>query len=278
MNSVIQSFESVCHAWAEMVHANREQVERLRETAPTGDFYALIASSFKADPHRTSGDDVLDYLRTIVRPEESWLDIGGGAGRYALPLALIARQVTVIDPSDGMLSLLDELMAEHNIQNVRAIQGRWPAESADLKANSTLISHVGYDIPEIGAFFNAMEHAATDRCVAVLMDRAPASFASPFWPAIHGEPRAELPGAREFLTLLLARGRLPSVRLFDRPPGTYPGAAEAQENLRHQLWVEAGSEKDERLREEIERLAIPAEKGIRFVARPVQTAVIEWRP
>jgi hypothetical protein len=260
-----------------MVRANREQVERFQETAPTKDFYAPMAARFKADPHRTD-EPVLDYLRSLARPDETWLDIGGGAGRYALPLALVAREVTVIDPSEAMRTFLAEGQAEHGIDNVRAIPGRWPADRHDLSADTTFISHVGYDVEEIGAFLDGMEAAAKKRCIAVLLDRAPASVASPFWPAVHGEPRADLPGAREFITLLIARGNLPGIRLFERGTATYPGVVEAQNNLRMQLWIEPGSEKDRKLADEIARLAIADPAGIRFSRDATPIAVIEWTP
>ena len=36
---------------------------------------------------------LLDILLSLARPGETWLDIGAGAGRYALPLALHVREV-----------------------------------------------------------------------------------------------------------------------------------------------------------------------------------------
>ena len=45
---------------------------------------------FKADPRRT--DDVeVDRLAKEVNPATTLLDVGGGAGRFALPLALWKR-------------------------------------------------------------------------------------------------------------------------------------------------------------------------------------------
>lgn len=277
MTTLIPTFEDVAARWGAAVRANREQVERFQETAPAEDFYAPIAASFKADPHR-SGEDVLDHLRRLARAGETWIDIGGGAGRYALPIALIADSVTVVDPSQGMLALLREGAAEHGIDNVHAVEGRWPDAAGELSADVTFISHVGYDVEGIGPFVEAMEHAATKRCVAVLLDRAPASVASPFWPVVHGEARDELPGAREFIMLLLARGRLPAITLFERGAGTYGSVDEALRFLRHQLWVEPGSEKDDRLRAEIERRAHHVDDGIQLVTSPIPIAVIEWTP
>ena len=86
--------------WADRVRANRVQAERLRETE-TGDFYAPVSNLFVADPRRT-GEPALDALLAMATPDETWLDIGAGAGRYALPLALRVREVVAVEPSGGM--------------------------------------------------------------------------------------------------------------------------------------------------------------------------------
>ena len=98
-------------AWADRVRGNRDQVDRLREVADPADFYAPVATLFRAEPDRTD-DPVLDRLLELARPGERWLDIGAGAGRYALPLARRVGDVVAIDPSAAMLGLLSEAMAE----------------------------------------------------------------------------------------------------------------------------------------------------------------------
>src|SRR5207244_2695923 len=103
------------------------------------------------------------------------------------------RRVIAIDPSASMLGALRESMTEHRIDNIDAIDGRWPAilevESdltRELPVDVSLIAHVGYDVEAIGPFVEAMERACRRECVAVLMERSPASLAEPFWPPIHG--------------------------------------------------------------------------------------------
>ena len=74
-------------AWAARVRANAEQVDRFREVPDGADFYAPVTGLFRADPRRTD-EPVLDALLRSIEPGETWLDIGAGAGRYALPIAL----------------------------------------------------------------------------------------------------------------------------------------------------------------------------------------------
>ena len=223
-------------AWGRRVRANREQAERVREGTGAADFYAAVASDFRADPRR-EGDPALEVLRTLVRPGETWLDIGAGGGRYALPLARIAGKVIAVEPSPGMQDVLRAGMAENGICNIDVVAARWPMEAAAPAADVALIAHVGYDIEEIGPFLDAMEAAARRLCAAVLVTPSPPHPAEPFWPPIHGEARVPLPALTEFLVLLLARGRLFELRLAERQPLAHATSEGPLRWLRQQLLV-----------------------------------------
>jgi SAM-dependent methyltransferase len=232
--------------WAERVRANRVQAERLRETE-TPDHYAPVSNLFVADPRRT-GEPALDALLELAAPEETWLDIGAGAGRYALPLALRVREVIAVEPSGSMRRALRTGMAEHGIANVRVVPGAWPEAATELEplpaADASLIAHVSYDVEGIDAFLGAMEAATRSRCVAMLTDRSPASVADPFWPLVHGEARVSLPALPEFVALLRARGREPEVRTVERSPRTFDSVEALTAFLRRQLFIAEGGEKD----------------------------------
>jgi SAM-dependent methyltransferase len=267
------SVDDALEAWAARVRANREQVEQHREAEAARDFYAPVASLFRADPRRAD-DPVLDVLRSVVSPDETVLDIGAGGGRFALPLALVAREVIAVDPSPGMLAILREGMAEHGISNIQPVEGRWPLEG--LEADVALIVHVGYDIESIGPFLDAMEQAARRRCIAVLLDGPPPSAADALWPEIHGVQRASLPALPEFLTLLLARGCLFELRLIERLPMTYTGPEQALAWARQQLWTSPGSRKDERLRDLVARRLRPVDGGHVLQGQPRRVGVVTW--
>ena len=233
-------------AWADRVRANREQAERVRETQ-TGDFYAPVSALFVADPRRT-GEPALDALLASAQPEETWLDIGAGAGRYALPLALRVRSVIAVEPSAGMRRALRTGLGEHGIANVRVVAATWPAGLDELgalpAADVSLIAHVGYDIEEIGPFLDAMESATGDRCLAVLTDRSPASVADPFWPLVHGETRVPLPALPELVALLRARGCETEVIRVERSPRSFESVPALTSFLRRQLFITEGGDKD----------------------------------
>ena len=166
-------------AWAERVRQNRDQVDLIREV-PDRDFYAPVSSLFVADPRRT-GEEALEALLRLTAPTDRWLDIGAGAGRYALPLALRVAEVIAVEPSASMRNALRSGKAEHGLDNLTLVGAAWPDALAELGeppiADVAFIAHVGYDIEAIGPFLDAMEQAAGRLCVAMLTDRSPASVA-----------------------------------------------------------------------------------------------------
>ena len=259
-------------AWRARVEAEYAQAERLREWREA-DHYAPIAQSFVDDPRR-DGDRLLDALLALTRPDASWLDVGAGGGRFALPLALRSRHVIAVEPSPGMRAVLTESMQTHGIANVELQAARWPEEAGDLSADFSLIAHVGYDIRSINTFLDALEAATRERCVAIMMDRAPSSGFTALWEQVHGERRADLPGVRELLQLLLARGALPEARLFPRDLPTLT-EDEVRDFARRRLWLTEGSPKDRRLQE----LLTVALRNERYdFGFPMTIALLTWAP
>jgi len=267
-------------AWSQRVRANRDQAERMREI-PAGDFYAPVSSLFVADPRRTD-DPTLEALRSMADARETWLDIGAGAGRYALPLALVVSRLIAVEPSPGMRRALRAGLAEHGIANVRVVAGQWPEALGLLgrlpAADVALIAHVGYDIEGIGPFLDAME-AAGNRCVAVLTDRSPASVADPFWPVVHGEERVPLPALPELLEILHARGRETTVVTVERRPRTFESVVALTAFLRRQLFIAEDGEKDIVFRAAVpDRIAV-RDGGWTLADRPAgEIGIVTWHP
>lgn len=260
-------------AWSRQVRANREQVDRFREVPDGADFYASTSSIFMADPDRTD-DDVANALLALARPDDVWLDIGAGAGRYALPLARRVRQVVAVEPSPGMAAALARSADEHHIANVRHIAARWPMDEPPTAA-VVLMAHVGYDIEAIGAFLDALE-AAAPRRAALLMEQQPAMAAAPAWAVVHGEPRIPLPALPEFVALLEARGARLTVARQVTTPAHYGTFDEMLAFLRRQTWVAPGGAKDRLLVETAQATALETPHGWRLAVEPPTVGLVTW--
>lgn len=280
-------------AWAARVQAEHAQVERLREVQDPVDFYAPMAGHFGQDPRRTD-DPSLDALLAGAHAGETWLDIGAGGGRYALPLALRVARVLAIEPSPSMLAVLRRGMSEHGIHNIDVSAARWPpaadpSMAADLPTGAerspvaglgavdvALLAHVGYDVEDFDAWLDAAEAAASRRCVVVMRADAGASAGHLLWHEIHGEPRVPYPMLPELLVLLLARGAVPEVRLTERSEWGYASREELVEASRRQLWLRPGSGKDRRLAQLLAGRAVEREGSWWLDAPRPLDGVVSW--
>lgn len=264
--------DELAAAWRAVVEAEYEQVERLREWHEA-DYYAPVAHHFVADPRRTD-DPLLERLKSVSRPDATWLDIGAGGGRYALALALVSKRVIAIEPSEGMRDVLRAGMDEHGIDNVEIHDLRWPEGAEGIEADFSLAAHVGYDIRDINGFLDAMERSTRERCFAMMMDRAPSGGYVRLWEQVHGEHRYQLPGMRELVMLLLARGATPEITLGERVFREMD-EEDIRSNARRRLWVSEGSEKDRALQALLDESFA---RGIADFQLPSVVTLISWEP
>jgi len=273
---IVPPLDSVLAKWKAQVEENRAQVDRVRPGPEREDFYAPGAQAFRAAPRRRD-DQTLEVLRSLLRPDDVLLDIGAGGGRYALPLALACRQVVAIEPSPSMRAVLEEGMREHQITNVTVVPSAWPMDDPP-RGDVALMSHVGYDIEEIGAFLEAAGRAARRLCVAVFAAVAPSDLFAPLWEPVHGEPRARLPALPEFLVLLLAKGALPEVRMTEREPVGFPDFETARSTARMRLWVQENSEADRRLEAVLREVLVERQGRLYLDPNPLPIGVVSWAP
>jgi SAM-dependent methyltransferase len=258
--------------WKSIVEAEYAQTERLREWQEP-DYYRPVAGHFVDDPRRP-GDALLNELRSYCSPDVTWLDVGAGGGRNALPLALLSKHVTAIEPSGAMREALAASASEQGIDNVEIVDRRWPAGSEQIEVDFSLMAHVGYDIREINSFIDGLERATRRRCFASLMDRAPSSGFEGLWRQVHGDERIFLPAMREFTHLLLARGATPEIRIYPRDVEPFT-PEQIRQVARRRLWLTEGSAKDQLLQRILDDELATAPDSLQ---QPHIVSLISWEP
>jgi hypothetical protein len=87
-----------------------------------------------------------------------------------------------------------------------------------------------------------------------------------------------LPALPEFLSLLLARGKLFQVRLGARPPMGYPSTDGLIAFLRQQLFVEPGSAKDRVLQDVAREQVREADGRFWISSEATPLGVVTWKP
>ena len=84
---------AVRYTYAALIDAVHAQHSRIHGQQPAEDrFGGPVAQRFRADPYRNL-DANLQVVASYVQPDDVFLDVGGGAGRVGLPLALRCHQV-----------------------------------------------------------------------------------------------------------------------------------------------------------------------------------------
>ena len=180
---------------------------------PSGDIWAGdVAAQFRFDPRREL-DANLAVLASYVEPEDVLVDVGGGAGRVSLPLALRCREVLTVEPSPGMASEYSSLAEEAGISNARLLPVGW-MEAEGVEGDVAITCDVTYFVRDIAPFIRRMEAAARRRVMITVWSEPPPSRGADLFRRVYGEPLAPMCGHQQLLPALWEMGILSDVRVL----------------------------------------------------------------
>ncbi|MBA4181878.1 MAG: hypothetical protein C0506_14905 [Anaerolinea sp.] len=200
--------------YASLVDAYSAQMARL--SASSADRWASRASQFRLDPRRELEANTKAAL-ALIRPDDVVIDVGGGAGRVALPVALHCTEVINVEPSIGMREQFDASAKEAGISNARCIDGGWPSAAAGLSADVVMLANVTYFVRDIVPFVEALNATARRLVIIAVWSVPPPNHHTALFELLHGEPQARVPTHRELLPVLWDMGLLPDVRVLPDP-------------------------------------------------------------
>ena len=267
--------------WRTQVKAHHSQsIDAQIDFDPEQDFWQDLAHKFRDDPYRLN-DPLLVRLEEEFTGCDSLLDVGGGAGRLALPLALHREKVTVVDSSESMLNQLKEASVESGINNVEAIRSLWERLSFNVSIHSgSLCSHVVYGIEDIETFVRNINRFTADRVIVLAFMRSPQAHLEVLWELIHGEKRINLPGVPELMGVLWEMGMIPELSILETlGPHIYESKIEAINDLRKRIYVNEGTRKDENLISLLEVHLSPVEGGLELMGSAGRTmCLVRWKP
>ena len=198
--------------YADMVHARERQKAELA-TPLTEQRWAKYAPSYRFDPRREP-EPLLAATLELVEPDDEIIEVGGGAGRIGLPLALRARSLINVEPSAGMREQFEICVAEHDIANAGVRAELWPP-AEPLEADLVVSADVTYFIAEIEPFLLAMDRAARRRAALLTWTVPPPNVNAALFRRAFGVEEAPAPSFRELLPVLWEAGIAPDVRVLD---------------------------------------------------------------
>ena len=114
--------------YADQHDAVWEQWRRLFGPQPDDMWAGPAAAQFRFDPRREL-DANLAALASYVEPRDVLVDVGGGAGRVSLPLALRCREVVTVEPSPAMAEEYAGSVRAAGITNARLLPVDWMEEA-----------------------------------------------------------------------------------------------------------------------------------------------------
>ena len=259
---MITEFQDAVDRWHSQVRRHHSQsIAAQQNFDPNQDFWEGMAQNFKDDPFR-KGDPVIDRLEQEFAECRTLVDIGGGAGRLALPLSLSREAVTVVDSSKSMLLELQDSCEEAKIENVSSVFGLWEDAVIDIHEGA-LCSHVTYGIENIGKFLENVNQYASKRVVIIAFMKSPQAHLESLWREVHEEERVHLPGVPELMDVLWQLGIAPELNIVEHlGPHIYGSEKEAISDLRRRLYVNQGTRKDEILTRVLKSDLKPTEQGM----------------
>jgi len=222
-------------------------------------------------------DPLLRVLAEGVSKDDSALDVGAGAGRYALPLASLAGRVTAVEPSPGMRAALAGALAERGVESVSVVAGTWQ-EAVVEPHDVVMCAHVLYFVADVVPFIEKLDTAARRACYIYIRVEGREEPLLPLWEELAGGPFPSEPGFADLYPLLLSLGIRANVRLT--PPeggGGYPDLDEALGQARLQLGLTLDQhEHDGRIREFLREHLVERNGRLSFPTR-MQSAVVWWQ-
>jgi hypothetical protein len=205
---------SAAEHYASLVDAYNAQLARVGPGAP--DRWGAMAAGFRLNPRRELEANTA-AVAALIEPGDVVIDVGGGAGRISLPVALRCRELINVEPSAGMREQFDASAAEAGITNARCVAEPWPAAGLGLQADVVMLANVTYFVPDIVPFVQALRAAARRRVIIGVWSIPPPNHAASLFELLHGEPQARVPSYRKLLPVLWDLGLLPDVKVLTDP-------------------------------------------------------------
>lgn len=224
----------------------------------------------------TRPDPILDFVLDRLTPEMTVLDIGAGVGRWTVPLAARARQVTAIEPAEGMGRVLRERLAARRLSNVAIVEAPWldaPIQPHDI----AVAAYSMYTSTDLAAFARKMERDARQLCCLAMRLPAHDGIIGELSERIHGDWH-DSPNFIVGYNALLEAGFAPNVYVEPSPVRYWmdPTIQDALLRARRHLRLEEGQH-DGLILETLRRRLHETPEGYRWPDW-MRAAIIWWEP
>jgi len=138
-----------------------------RAGIPDEEFWAHYSSWVAAMQGEYPGA-LLERVKTYARTGGTVLDVGAGAGAFAIPLAAMSRHVTAVEPSSAQVSQLTAAIERAQVANIDIVENPWEDTDIDTLGSYDLVLAVhSFQMKDIAASLKRM-CAAASQCVVLI--------------------------------------------------------------------------------------------------------------
>jgi len=219
-------------------------------------------------------DQLLAFLLARLTPEMTVLDVGAGIGRWTVPIAKVARQVTAVEPLAGMREVLAERAASHGLTGLEIVAAPWM--EADVPPHDVVIAaHATYTTAELFNFACKMDALSRRACYMALRVPAHDGVIGELSEFVHGRWH-DSPNFIVGYNLLLSTGFYANVLMESKPVRywTDPSLDAAVARARRHLHL-TDKEQEASIREILTRRLI-FEDGVYRWPDGMRSALIWW--
>lgn len=201
-----------------------------------------------------------------IRPGSQVLDIGAGPGTLAIPLSGIVSSVTAVEPSPGMMEVLQENFSDKRVTNACCIPKRWEDVDAASELDSpfdAVVAAFSLDMPDIREAVQKMIRVCSGHIYLYWFSGVPSwtAYYKALWPSLHGMPYQPSPKFNVLIRVLRQMGVRPHVEFIPTHfPITFHSFDEAVEELAPEFNVRSDAQR-ETLSRFLERILVREESS-----------------
>lgn len=172
---------------------------------------------FQDEKARTVTEKRIKDLK--LSPDSRVLDIGSGPGTLAIPIARQVAHVTAVEPSDGMMNVMQENIKEYGIENIDTVHKDWEAVDvgSDLSAPYDVVfASYSLGMKDIRASIRKMMDASS-KYIYLYWFAGETSWdmhSRKLWPSLHGCEYQPAPKCNVLYNVLYDMEIYPNVSVF----------------------------------------------------------------